>query len=208
MICPILRISAIALLAIAISACDQMPGKGGSGTAVINLGTIAKETGEEEEIQRQAEITRQQLNVQLAEAASRLEGELNAEREKMGENPSQEDQQKFQQLAAQAQQQYQRAQQQAQQQAQQFESNLVLQLRERVKPVAEAVARSRGVSIVFLSDMTLFWAEPQADITQEVLAKLQADPSILAPEPTSEPTAEPTAEAPAAEPATDTGAAQ
>ncbi len=61
-----------------------------------------------------------------------------------------------------------------------------MQLREKIKPVAQEVATTRGMSVIFLADATLFWNEPRADITDEVLARLRADPAILADEPTPE----------------------
>ena len=173
------RILSLALFALALAACDQIPGRGGSGIAIIDLNAIAKATGQEEIIQQQAQAARDELNVQLQEAATSLEAQLNEEREKLGDSPTQEQTQQFQQLAAQAQQQYAQAQQQAQQQAQLFQNNLVMALREKIQPVVAEVARARGASVVYLSDMTLFWFEPQADLTDEVIAKLRADPSIL-----------------------------
>ena len=174
-----LRILALALFALALGGCDQLPGRGGSGIAIIDLNAIAKATGQEEIIQQQAQAARDELNVQLQEAATSLEAQLNEEREKLGDSPTQEQTQQFQQLAAQAQQQYAQAQQQAQQQAQIYQNNLVMALREKIQPVVAEVAKMRGASVVYLSDMTLFWFEPQADLTDEVIAKLRADPSIL-----------------------------
>ena len=174
----ILRFCATAILAITISACEQIPGVGGSSTAVIDLSAVAKATGVEERIQQQAQAAREELNAELAETAAQLEAQLVEERENLGEAPSVDAQQQFQQMAQQAQQQY----AQAQQQAQQFETNLVLAFREKIKPVAETVAKSRGAGVVFLADVTLFWFEPRADITDEVIGKLRADPSILASE--------------------------
>ncbi|MGI9341828.1 MAG: OmpH family outer membrane protein [Gammaproteobacteria bacterium] len=177
------RTIAAALLVLLLGACDQLPGMGGSGTAIIDLGVIANATGEEDRIKRQAQVRRDELSAQLDSELAALEAQLNAEREKLGDSPSDEARQQFQQLTAQAQQQYSQAQQQAQQQAQRYESELVTQLRERIKPLAAEVAKSRGVSVVFLADVTLFWNDESADITDEVIGKLRADPSILTDKP-------------------------
>jgi Skp family chaperone for outer membrane proteins len=166
-----------------LGACDQLPGMRGSGTAIIDLGVIAKATGEEDKIKEQAQVRRDELAAQLDAELAALEAQLNEERGKLGDSPSDEARQQFQQLTAQAQQQYGQAQQQAQQQAQRYENELVTQLREKIKPLAEEVARSRGASVVFLADVTLFWNDESADITDEVIGKLRADPSILADEP-------------------------
>jgi Skp family chaperone for outer membrane proteins len=179
----IYRTIAAALLALLLGACDQLPGMRGAGTAIIDLGVIAKATGEEDRIKRQAQVRRDELSAQLDTELAALEAQLNEERGKLGDSPSDEARQQFQQLTAQAQQQYGQAQQQAQQLAQQYENELVTQLREKIKPLAEEVAKSRGASVVFLADVTLFWNEESADITDEVIGKLRANPSILADEP-------------------------
>jgi Skp family chaperone for outer membrane proteins len=193
-------ISLIALASIAISACDRIPGAG-LGTAVIDLGAIAKATGEDERIQQASQASRERLNAELAEAGANLEVQLTAERERLGEAPTAEQQQQYVQLQQQAQQQYGQFQQQAQQEAQRLETELVMNLREKIKPVAEGIAKSRGVSVVFLSDVTLFWSDPKADITDEVIAELRADPSLLADAPEAAPAAAdaPAVDAPAAD---------
>ena len=191
-------ISLMALATLAISACDRIPGAG-LGTAVIDLAAIAKATGEDERIQQESQVARERLNGQLAEAAANLEAQLTAEREKLGEAPSPEQQQQYGQLQQQAQQQYGQLQQQAQQEAQRIETDLVMNLREKIKPVAEGIAKSRGAGVVFLSDVTLFWSDPKADITDEVIAELSADPSLLADTPEAAPEATPAAAAPAVE---------
>jgi len=182
----ILKFCAIAFAVVAISACDKLPRIGSSGTAVIDLAEIAQATGQETLIQEKAQAARDDLNQRLANTAEKFEAQLLEEREKLGESPNEEQQQQFQQLAGRAQQQYAQQQQQAQQQAQQFEANLVMQLREKIQPVVAEIARAQGVNVVYLADLTLFWNEPDADLTDEVIAKLTADPSILADEPAAD----------------------
>ena len=170
------------LVAVFLTGCDQIPGMGG-GVAVIDLGAVAKASGQEAAIQQQAEAQRANLNVQLQEAAASLDAQLTAEREKIGDAPTEEQTQQLQQLAGEAQRQYSAAQQQAQAQAQQFETNLVMSFREKVKPIVEQVALARGAKVVMLTDVTMLWYLPSVDITDEVIAKLRADPSVFAEEP-------------------------
>ena len=171
-----------ALVALVMAGCEQMPGmaSGAASVAIIDLGAVAKATGQEEEIQQQAEAARNTLNAQLQEAAASLEAQLTAEQDKIGATPTAEQQQQMQQLAGEAQRQYAAAQQQAQNQSQQFETNLVMAFREKVKPVAEQIGLARGAKVIMLADITMFWFDPSADITDEVIAKLRSDPGILA----------------------------
>lgn len=183
------------LVAVFVTGCEQMPGMGG-GVAVIDLGAVATASGQEAEIRRQAEIRRANLNSQLQEAAASLELQLAAEREKIGDTPTEEQTQRLQQLAGEAQRQYAAAQQQAQAQAQQFETDLVMAFREKVKPFAEQVALARDAKVVMLADVTMFWFQPSVDITDEVIVKLRANPSIFATQPAEpEKPAEPAAPA-------------
>ena len=183
------------LVAVFLTGCDQIPGMGG-GVAVIDLGAVAKASGQEAAIQQQAEAQRANLNAQLQEAAASLDSQLTAEREKIGDAPNEEQTQQLQQMAGKAQRQYAVAQQQAQAQAQQFETNLVMSFREKVKPIVEQVSLARGAKVVMLTDVTMLWFVPSVDVTDEVIAKLRADPSIFAEEP-----AEPTEPAASPEPA-------
>jgi len=156
-----------------LSGCDRFPGMG-PGALVVDLSVAAKAMGQDQVMQEQSQAAREELNVQLAESAQNLEQQLAQERDGLGESPTPEQQQQLQQMALQAQQRYAQLQAEAQQNMEQYEVNLVLEFREQVKPFAEKIARSRGVSIVLLADQSVFWLDPVADITDEVIAELRA----------------------------------
>ncbi len=151
--------------------CDQIPGLG-PDTLIVDLGAVAKATGQEEAMQTKAQSAREDLNARLVESAQNLEKQIREERDKAGDSPTQEQEVQLQQMALQAQQQYSRIQADAQQQAQQFENNLVLEFREQVKPFAEKMARSHGASVILLADQSVFWLEPTIDMTDELIAEL------------------------------------
>ena len=161
------------LLVLLATGCDQLPVGGGSSVLIVDLSAVAKATGQEQAIQQQAQAAREDLNAQLMEQAASLEQQLQAEQDKLGENPTEEEQQQLQQLAVQVQQQYGQLQTQAQQQAQQIEMNLVLEFREQIQPYAEKIARSRNASVVRLVDQTTLWQDPAIDITDELIGALR-----------------------------------
>ena len=167
-----------------IAGCDQLPGAR-SSTLVVDLAAVAKATGQEDSMQVRAQAAREEINIQLGEAGRNLEQQIQEERDKIGDSPTQEQEQQLQQMALQAQQQYGQLQAEAQQQAQQFEVNLVLEFREAVKPFAEKIARSRGGGIILLADQTVFWLDPEIDLTGEIIAALRAE-SVFADTDTSQ----------------------
>jgi Skp family chaperone for outer membrane proteins len=160
--------------ALLTTGCDQIPGIG-PDTLIVDLGAIAKASGQEQAMQTQAQTAREELNAQLVETAKNLEQQIVEERANAGDAPTQEQELQLQQMAQQAQQQYGQLQAEAQQQAQQFEINLVLEFREKIKPFAEKIARSRSASVVLLADQVVFWIDPVVDITGDVIAAIRAE---------------------------------
>ncbi len=157
-----------------IAGCDQMPGAG-PDTLIVDLAAVAKATGKEQSMQDEAQIAREEMNAQLTESARNLEQQIEQERAKFGDTPTEEQQLQLQQMTQQAQQQFGQLQAEAQQKMQQNEINLVLEYREQVKPFAEKIARSRGASVVHLTDQSVFWLDPAVDITGEVIDALRAE---------------------------------
>jgi len=156
-----------------IAGCDQMPGMG-PGTLVVDLTAVAKAIGQDQSMQDRAEAAREDLNTQLTESARELEQQIEQERIKFGESPTEEQQLQLQQMTQQAQQRYGQLQAEAQQNVQQHEINLVQEFREQVRPFAEKIARSRGAEVVLLADQSVFWLDPAVDITGEVIDALRA----------------------------------
>jgi Skp family chaperone for outer membrane proteins len=166
---------AIALLLIG---CNQMPASGGSaGIAILDLAAVAKATGQDEVIRQEAEAARAELGAQLQALAASLEQQISAEREKVGITPSDADSQRLQEMTLQARQQINNAQMQAQNRASQIEGELVAAFRDEISPLAEEIAAQMGASAVLASDSYLFWFDPAADITDEVIAAWRALPA-------------------------------
>jgi len=172
----------LAIIALSIVACEQMPGTSAPSVVVVDLETIAKATGLDTEIEQQMTTARNEANAKLNEVAVDLESQLNQEREKLGDDASEADQQALRQLTAQAQQQFAQAQNQAQQNVQQYQANLVVEFQEKVQPIAAEIAAKRGATLALITGPSLFWYDSSADITAEVLAEMQArQPADAAP---------------------------
>jgi len=169
-------LSAVCLMSVLLlTGCDKLPGSAGPGTLIVDLGAIAKATGQEESMQSRAQTVREEVNAQLAESAANLEQQIEQERESYGDTPTVEQQQQLQQTMAQAQQQYGQLQAGAQQQLQQLEINMVMEFRDQIKPVAEKIAQSRNAHLIVLADQSVFWLDPAIDITGDVISALRAE---------------------------------
>ena len=170
-------VSLIASALLLIGCNPAPPGSGGAGVAIMDLAAVAKATGQDEIIRQEAEAARTELGAQLQALAANLEQQISAEREKIGIAPSDADSQRLQEMTLQARQQINNAQMQAQNQASQIEAELVADFRSKISPLAEKIASQRGASAVLASDSYLFWFDPAADITDEVIAAWRAMPA-------------------------------
>lgn len=194
--------SLVVLTTLAMTACDRLPG-GSPSMVVVDLTAVAKATGQDAIMQKQMDDGRQELTAQLQEIAQNLETELNEERDKLGDSPTEAEQQALQQKINQAQQQYSQNQTAAQQQVQQFEAGVVLQYRESLQPIVREIAMARGATVVRLADSAVLWFDANVDITADVIAAVRAQAPT---EPVSSDAAEPTApdsEPQVAEPSTE-----
>ncbi len=171
-------IAVICLLTlISLTGCDKFQS---TGTAILDLDAIANATGQAAIIKQQIEQANQELNAQLNTISNKLNEQLAAEKKKMGKKLSTEEQQKLQQLTQLANQKMQQAKMLASQKSQQYRAALIQQLRLNIKPVAEKIARSRGVDIVVTANNTTIWFNPEVDITDEVIAAVRAQPAAPA----------------------------
>ena len=165
------------LLAILLAGCNQPSGSSNS-ILIVDLAAVAKATGQEQRMQQASQEAIAELSVQLQNRARELEEGLEAQRGLIGDSPTVEQEQTLQESAMAAQQEYAQLQTGAQQQVQQLEVSMVLEYREQITPIVENIARSRSVAAVLLSDTAVFWIDPDADITDEVIAAIRAEGSL------------------------------
>lgn len=156
-----------------ITGCEKL--QSGSDTVVLDLDAIAQATGQAAIIKKQIESANQELNTQLGAISGKLNEQLAEEKQKMGKKPSKEEKRNLEQLTLLANQKMQQAKMVASQKSQQYQAALIQQLRQKVKPIAENIARQRGATIVKISNSTMIWFDPVIDITDEIIAEMRAD---------------------------------
>lgn len=165
-----------------LAACDKLPGPDGESTAapapaptvaVLDVDAVAKALGRDEVFKQQVQAAGRQLQQQLSEFSSGLEGKLKEEQARLGAEPSQEERQQLARMAVDAQRQIQQGQTLARQKALAYQTKLAAEFRAEIQPVVSEVALGRGASAVLVSS-TLLWFEPSANITGAVIDALRA----------------------------------
>ena len=162
------------LISITLTGCENF--QSSSNTAVLDLDAIANATGQAAIIKQQIEKANKDLNSQLTTISSKLNEQLASENKKMGKKPTITDKRNMEQLTLQANQRMQQAKALASQKSQQYQAALIQQLRQHVQPIAEKIARTRGVDIVLTSNNSMIWFNPVIDITDEIIAAMRAQP--------------------------------
>lgn len=166
------RISLSVILITMLPACDHSVLN--PDTAVIDLNAVANATGQAEEIRQRIEKADNELNTQLTQIAGQLDAQLADEKAKLGDSPTDEQQQKINQMTVQANQQLQQVQQAARQQSQQNRLALINEFRQKVKTVAEGIARNRNARVVLEITDNVVWFDSVVDITDEVIAEFRS----------------------------------
>ena len=141
---------------------------------VIDLEAIANAIGQDVAIQEQLEAAREDLNTQLTDMAAELEAMLEEEKAKLDAAPDPAQQEEFEQIQLEAQQKFAQAQAEAQQEAQRYQAGLLNEFHQQVKPVAAQVSAKYGARITLLANPSALWFDESAEITEEVIAVLQA----------------------------------
>ena len=166
------RISLPVILITMLFACDQSILN--PDAVVIDLNAVLNATGHAEEIKQQIEKADNELNTQLKQIAGKLDEQLADEKAKLGDSPTDEQQQKLNQMTVQANEQLQQVQQVARQQSQQNRLALVNEFRQKVKTVAEGIARNRNAHVVLEITENVVWFDSVVDITDEVIAEFRS----------------------------------
>ncbi|MCC6581190.1 MAG: OmpH family outer membrane protein [Phycisphaeraceae bacterium] len=155
--------------------CDRGPSAGGSGgVAVVDLEQIANAIGRDAYIQQQLQAVQGQVEARLTALREQLQNDLTSRQKQLGEHPTPKQQQELTQAAQQAEQHYRQEVMSAQQFAQRTQATLISRLREEVRPLAEQVARARGMSIVMLRNELILSVDPGMDITLDVIQQMRA----------------------------------
>jgi len=169
-----------------LAACDQIPssrhGKS-DAVAIIDFPALLRATGMDEQVQGQLQDANRILEQQLQQATLDLSRQVTDARDAAGEKPTPEQVQELEALTAQANLQLNQVRQNAQLKFQQVQAGVIAQLRDQVRPIAQAIAARHGAKAVLLSSESILWFDPSADITAEVIAEVRIHPLTLAPLP-------------------------
>ena len=165
--------SVLLLLLVAI-ACGESKDAAQPSHAVVDLVAVAKATGRDTVIQQQIEVATRGLNEQLVEAAKKMQEQLDAEKAKHGEKPTEEQTKSLAALTAAAHEKLQNNKMLAKLRQDEVRAQMIIAFRDEVRPIAAKIAMERGASIVITTSGQVVWFDVSIDITDELIAALRA----------------------------------
>jgi Skp family chaperone for outer membrane proteins len=203
----------VALVAGAMSAigCGMQPGQqkassSSGGIAVLDLDSLAKAVGRTSEIQSVLKSQEAGLNQQLAKAVTQMNQQVTEKKKEHSDPPTEEQQKEIATMLRNGNAVAQENKRRATIALQGAQQQLIAQFRNEIKPLAQEVAASKGLSVVIpKNEGFLLSVDPGVDITADVLKAYQtrkpAPTAAVAPRqpvkaPTTAPEADMTAEAP------------
>ncbi|MDA0835796.1 MAG: OmpH family outer membrane protein [Planctomycetota bacterium] len=191
---PVIRpIIGLALLVLMCAGCGKAP----SGVAVVDLDEVAKRLGRDLSISKTVKATQNGLNQQLNQLLVNLQEKYKQQSAEFGDDPTPEQQAQLRKLNNDMTNLLAQRKRTAQNLYLQSQRELVVRFRDEVKPVAKDVAAENGFAIVIPKDTnSLLATDPSVDITEQVIAKMQANPALATPaaQPAAQPETKPAAE--------------
>jgi len=159
----------LVLTVVLLTACDKEPPKPQS--VIVNIVTIAEETGINEQIKERTDTVNQQVSEEMKALSEKLRNEFEAEKAGFGENPSDEDAKKIKALRDQLGKQNIEARNEINARRTEEVSEIRQAYLNDIMSVAREVALAHGASIV-LKAVSVFWSEGSVDITDEVIRRM------------------------------------
>ncbi len=156
--------------------CDAGSPKG--GVAVLDLDKVASAIGWDTQLNAALKKRGESLDQRLIQKKTHLEKLFEENRSKMGENPTDEQKENLARFQFRANQQLQTDLQASQQQMVQYRGGLIADFRDKLRPVAGKLAEAKGLSIVVLKTDPVFFVVDTADITEEIIAKINEDAAL------------------------------
>jgi Skp family chaperone for outer membrane proteins len=139
---------------------------------VVDRRALLEAAGIDERIKRRLEQVNQEISAEIKALSDKLSKELADRKSMLGDNPSQEDMKKIQNLRQQLREQIAQARFQGNARRAKERAQIRQSLIGEIVPIAEAVAREHGASIILTSQSGVFWFDESIDITDEVIAQL------------------------------------
>ena len=150
-------------------------GEPSGGLAVVDLDEIAKQVGAESEIATALKYRETDLNSKLQVMRTNYIQQFKDRKDLYGENPTDEQNEQLVSINRQINLNLVNARQQAKSHLTTHRSELILKFREQVAPVAEQIAKERGLSIVVpRNEGWLLAVDDRIDITDDVANALKA----------------------------------
>ena len=184
---------ACGLLIVSSSGCGWFEGpQSAGGLAVVDLDEVARQVGADGEIAQALQTREASLNSQLQVMKANYVQQLKDRKELYGENPTEAQSQQLVSINRQINMNLISAQQKATSHLTSHRSELILKFRGQVGPIAEQIAKQRGLSIVVpKNDGWLLAVDESVDITNDVAEALKPNwkPIVLpsaAPAPTTD----------------------
>ena len=176
------RFAFLLILSGLFAACNQQAPVNPVG--IIDLNKISQETGNAEHIKAELEKIRTRLKTDLQTVQSNLQTSLQEGQKNLGKNPTDEQRLKLGKMLAEAQQKLKQAQESAGHQMKNRQAELVIELRDQVRPIASNIAAEQGMSVVLIkNDNTMIAYDGKSDITDTVIARMKAQGGAMKTEP-------------------------
>ena len=155
-----------------IAACNQQVPSNSIG--ILDLGKISDETGNAEKIKSELQKIKTRLQQDLQSVQMNLQKNFQENQTKIGKTPTDEQRAQLGKMLAEAQQKLKMAQSSAATELKNKQEELVIQLRDTVRPVANKIAQQRGMSIIMIrNDNLILGFDKKADITDAIIAELK-----------------------------------
>jgi len=154
------------------------------GVAVVDLDAVAKRLGRDLEMQANAEQRMAVLNDELTTLQGALNRQLQDKKQQLGDEPDDEGKIELVSFQKRLEAQLLERRRSAETKLAAFRQKQIEQFREEVRPVLRDVAAERGLSIVIPKNGTLLLSvDPAVEITDAVVARLQASGASKGPPP-------------------------
>lgn len=152
-----------------LTGCNNKPPKPQS--VVINMRAISEAAGINELIKARTEEINQQISEENRALSSKLSKELDDEKARVGDNPSEEENKKIQNLRTQLSKQIMQARLADNARLAKEKSEIWQSFRDSAVSVAKTVALEHGASIILKAQAGVFWSD-DVDITNEVIERM------------------------------------
>ena len=165
---------AVALVGVlaAVTGCKKAPT--GPGVGVLDLDKVASALGWDATLNQAVKDKDQELSGSLNKLQNDLKAQVDAKVKEYGDKATDEQKAELGQIAGRANQVLQNAVNEARQKAGTHRQDMINDFRDKVRPYAKEVADAQAVGVIVLKTDPVFYTALTADLTDAVIAKLQA----------------------------------